>query len=219
MKLITTTGRGGKAGRQQLDTLIARRSATYERALPAAKRIVEAVRRGGDRALRRYAAKFDAITPQTQLRISEAEMQAAWDATSDELKSALKTAAKNIRSFARRQRPKEWDYSPAAGVKTGQRIRPIGAVGCYVPGGRYPLPSTLLMTVVPAQVAGVERIVVVSPKPAQETLAAASLLGVKEMYRLGGAQAVAALAYGTEDRKSTRLNSSHCVTSRMPSSA
>ena len=198
MKLINTTGRGGKAARQQLDTLIGRRSATYERALPAAKRIVEAVRRGGDRALRRYAAKFDAVTPQTQLRISEAEMQAAWDATSDELKSALKTAAKNIRSFARRQRPKEWDYSPAAGVKTGQRIRPVGAVGCYVPGGRYPLPSTLLMTVVPAQVAGVERIVVVSPKPAQETLAAASLLGVKEMYRLGGAQAVAALAYGTE---------------------
>jgi histidinol dehydrogenase len=198
MKLINTTGRGGKAARQQLETLIARRSSTYERALPAAKRIVEAVRKGGDRSLRRYAAKFDGITEQTQLRITEAEMQAAWDATSVDLKNALKIAAKNIRSFAQRQLPKEWDVAPAAGVKTGQRIRPLGAVGCYVPSGRYPLPSTLLMTVIPAQVAGVERIVVVSPKPAQETLAAAALLGVKEMYRLGGAQAIAALAYGTE---------------------
>ncbi len=198
MKLITTTGRGAAAARKRIDELIARRSATYERALPAAKKIVDGVRRGGDRALRRYAAQFDGISPQTPLRISEAEIQSAWNASSDDLKRALKTAATNIRSFAQRQRPKEWDFAPAPGVKTGQRIRPIGAVGCYVPSGRYPLPSTLLMTAIPAQVAGVNRIVVVSPKPAPETLAAAALLGTNEMYRLGGAQAVAALAYGTE---------------------
>ena len=84
------------------------------------------------------------------------------------------------------------------GIKTGQIVRPLGVVGCYVPGGRYPLPSTLLMTVTPAQVAGVERIVVCSPKPARETLAAAYLAGVTEFYRVGGAQAIAALAYGTE---------------------
>ena len=198
MKLISTTGRGAKAGRQRIEELIARRSATYERALPAAKRIVDGVRRGGDRALRRYAAQFDGVTPQIPLRIQEAEIQAAWKETSDELKAALRTAARNIRGFAERQRPKEWDFAPARGVKTGQRVRPICAVGCYVPSGRYPLPSTLLMTAIPAQVAGVGRVVVVSPKPAKETLAAAALLGIQEMYRLGGAQAVAALAYGTE---------------------
>ena len=198
MKLISTAGRGRTAARQRVDDLISRRSATYERALPAAKRIVDGVRRGGDRALRRYAAQFDGLLPQTQLRISEEEIQAAWQAASGDLKQALKTAAKNIRSFAERRRPKEWDFAPVPGVKTGQRIRPICAVGCYVPSGRYPLPSTLLMTVIPAQVAGVERMVVVSPRPAQETLAAAALLGITEMYRLGGAQAIAALAYGTE---------------------
>jgi histidinol dehydrogenase len=93
--------------------------------------------------------------------------------------------------------PADWDTEPAAGVKTGQRIRPLEAVGCYVPSGRHPLPSSLLMTAIPAQVAGVRRIVVVSPRPARETLAAASLLGIHEVYQVGGAQAIAALAYGT----------------------
>ncbi|MBB6145650.1 histidinol dehydrogenase [Silvibacterium bohemicum] len=195
MKLLSTKT---KLARQRIDELIARRSTTYERALPTAKRIVDSVRKGGDRALRRYAAQLDGYSQQTPLRISEAEIQAAWQAASSELKKALATAEKNIRSFAQRQRPKEWDFAPAPGVKTGQRIRPLGAVGCYVPSGRYPLPSTLLMTVIPAQVAGVDRIVVVSPRPAPETLAAAAMLGVTEMYRLGGAQAIAALAYGTE---------------------
>jgi histidinol dehydrogenase len=198
MKVISTSGRGATVARQRISELILRRSATYERALPAAKKIVDGVRRGGDKAVRRYAAQFDGLSPQLSLQIAEAEIQAAWESTSDELKQALKTAAENIRRFAERQRPKDWDFSPVPGVKTGQRIRPLGAVGCYVPSGRYPLPSTLLMTAIPAQVAGVERIVVVSPKPAKETLAAAAMLGITEMYRLGGAQAVAALAYGTE---------------------
>jgi histidinol dehydrogenase len=198
MKVISTSGRGARAARQKISELILRRSATYERALPAAKKIVDGVRRGGDKAVRRYAVQFDGLSPQSSLQIAEAEIQSAWDSTSDELKQALKTAAENIRRFAERQRPKDWDFSPVPGVKTGQRIRPLGAVGCYVPSGRYPLPSTLLMTAIPAQVAGVERIVVVSPKPAKETLAAAAMLGITEMYRLGGAQAVAALAYGTE---------------------
>src|SRR6202020_1030564 len=103
----------------------------------------------------------------------------------------------NILAFAEAQLPKEWTFEPADGVKTGQIVRPLGSVGCYVPGGRYPLPSTLLMTVTPAQVAGVERIVVCSPKPAKETLAAAWLAGVTEFYRVGGAQAIAAMSYGT----------------------
>jgi histidinol dehydrogenase len=124
-------------------------------------------------------------------------MEQAWEATPKTIRAAMKTAARNIRRFARRQMPKEWNAA-ADGLTTGQRVRALGAVGCYVPSGRYPLPSTLLMTVIPAQVAGVERIVVVSAKPAKETLAAAALLGVSGFYRIGGAQAVAALAYGTE---------------------
>ena len=95
------------------------------------------------------------------------------------------------------QLPASWSESPIAGLTTGQLVRPLGSVGCYVPSGRHPLPSTLLMTAIPAQVAGVQRIAVVSPKPAPETLAAAHLLGITEFYRLGGAHAVAALAYGT----------------------
>jgi histidinol dehydrogenase len=110
----------------------------------------------------------------------------------------MMVARGNILAFAEAQMPREWTISPVKGVKTGQIVRPMGSVGCYVPGGRYPLPSTLLMTVTPAQVAGVERIVVCSPKPAKETLAAAWLAGVTELYRVGGAQAIAAMAYGTK---------------------
>lgn len=195
MKLISTTGRGAKT---RIAALIARRSATYERAIPAARRILQGVREGGDAALRSYSARFDHISPQTPLLISSEEISAAWEATPVALQRALKLAAKNIRAFAERQRPREWDFAAAHGVTVGQRIRPICSVGCYVPSGRYPLPSTLLMTVIPAKVAGVERIVVASPRPAKETLAAAAMLGVTELYRMGGAQAVAALAYGTE---------------------
>jgi histidinol dehydrogenase len=125
-------------------------------------------------------------------------MGAAWDATSLALRNALSTAADQIRAFAHRQLPASWNTSPIPSLTTGQFVRALGSVGCYVPSGRHPLPSTLLMTAIPAQVAGVVRIVVVSPKPAPATLAAAHLLGITEFYRLGGAQAVAALAYGTE---------------------
>jgi histidinol dehydrogenase len=111
---------------------------------------------------------------------------------------ALTRAAEQIRSFAVEQLPASWSYSTVEGLITGQLVRALGAVGCYVPSGRHPLPSTLLMTAIPAQVAGVTRIVIVSPKPAPETLAAAHLLGITEFYRLGGAHAVAALAYGTK---------------------
>jgi histidinol dehydrogenase len=110
---------------------------------------------------------------------------------------ALTTASEQIRAFAVSQLPASFSDEPIPGLTTGQLVRPLGSVGCYVPSGRHPLPSTLLMTAIPAQVAGVERIVVVSPRPAPETLAAAHLLGITEFYRLGGAHAIAALAYGT----------------------
>ena len=198
MKLISLKGRGATAARERIAGLVARRSTAYEAALPASRRIVESMRRGGDAALMRHAAKLDGFSPQLSLRIPDDEIQRAWEETPTKIKQALKVAAKNIRAFAERQKPREWGFTPARGVQVGQRVRPIRAVGCYVPSGRYPLPSTLLMTVIPAQVAGVERIVVVSPRPAKETLAAAAMLGITEFYRIGGAQAIAALAYGTE---------------------
>ncbi len=114
------------------------------------------------------------------------------------MRNALETAAANIRAFAEKQMPRDWDFEPSPGLSVGQRVRPLDSVGCYVPSGRHPLPSTLLMTAIPAQVAGVRRIVAVSPKPAPEVLAAAAMLGITEFNRIGGAQAVAALAYGTD---------------------
>jgi histidinol dehydrogenase len=156
------------------------------------------VRKRGDRALLRYAAEFDGLAGAESLRVTPDEMAAAWESIPPAMQHALALAAENIRSFAVSQLPASWSESPIDGLTTGQLVRPLSSVGCYVPSGRHPLPSTLLMTAIPAQVAGVERIAVVSPKPAPETLAAAHLLGITEFYRLGGAHAVAALAYGTD---------------------
>ncbi len=164
---------------------------------PQVRRMVQSVRRGGDKALRRYAEQWDGLNAGEALRVPEREMQAALKSSSRELRSALENAAGNIRNFCQWQMPREW-VREKQGRKLGQLVRPLSSVGCYVPGGRYPLPSTLLMTVIPAQVAGVKEIRVVSPRPAPATLAAAALLGVREFYRIGGAQAVAALAYGTK---------------------
>jgi histidinol dehydrogenase len=164
---------------------------------PRVRRIVQSVRRDGDRALRRYAERWDGLGAGEPLRVSEGEMRAALKSSSRELRAALETAAGNVHSFCEWQKPREWERVKR-GRMVGQLVRPLSSVGCYVPGGRYPLPSTLLMTVIPAQVAGVKDIRVVSPRPAQATLAAAAMLGVREFYRIGGAQAIAALAYGTK---------------------
>src|SRR5450631_1746401 len=197
MKLIRTKGRGAAQTAETLSALERRGGAALNTVLPAVRRIVTDVRKRGDRALLRYASQFDGLPGAATLRVTPEEMAAAWDALDPALRTALSTAAKQIRGFAQRQMPASWNASPIAGLTTGQLVRPFGSVGCYVPSGRHPLPSTLLMTAIPAQVAGVNRIVVVSPKPAPETLAAAHLLGITEFYRLGGAHAVAALAYGT----------------------
>jgi histidinol dehydrogenase len=165
---------------------------------PAVRRIVRDVRRNGDRALRRYASKWDGLGKNEALRVPEAELREAWQRCAPELQSAIRQAAENIRRYCEWQKPEEWRREIYPGVSVGQFVRPLESVGCYVPGGRYPLPSTLLMTVIPAQVAGVPQVRVVSPQPAQATLAAAAFLGVREFYRVGGAQAVAALAYGTQ---------------------
>ena len=204
MKLIKTYGKTAKAAAALIES-IERRGATNTAKVEATVATILAdIRHGGDSAVEEYAGRFDGLKQDDgsllPLLVTRAEMEAAWEETAPELKSAMEIAQANIRAFAEAQKPGEWMGAPsfpAEGVKTGQIVRPLGSVGCYVPGGRYPLPSTLLMTVTPAQVAGVERIVVCSPKPARETMAAAWLAGVTEFYRIGGAQAVAAMAFGT----------------------
>lgn len=186
----------GKAAERAVATLEQRASRLGE-VEPSVRRVIAVVRRQGDSALVRYATLWDGLGRGEPLRVSEAEITSASRATSPELRAALRQAAANIRRFCTWQMPHEWRRKVDGG-ELGQLVRPLESVGCYVPGGRHPLPSTLLMTVIPAQVAGVKRVVVVSPRPQPATLAAAALLGVTEMYRCGGAQAIAALAYGTE---------------------
>jgi len=197
MRIIRTKGPGRARAEEVLRALERRGATSLDSVLPAVRRIVTAVRKRGDGALLKYAAEFDGLRDPAALRIAPEEMAAAWEAVTPALRDALSTAADQIRAFAVNQLPASWSNSPVPGLTTGQLVRPIASVGCYVPSGRHPLPSTLLMTAIPAQAAGVARIVVVSPKPAPETLAAAHLLGITEFYRLGGAHAIAALAYGT----------------------
>jgi histidinol dehydrogenase len=197
MKLVKTFGRSKATADALIETLEHRGAVSTARVEPVVSRILADVRKSGDRALVKYAAEFDGLVKGQPLLVSREEMKAAWEGTAPVLQAAMMVARANILEFAEAQRPAEWMISPVDGVKTGQIVRPLESVGCYVPGGRYPLPSTLLMTVTPAQVAGVERIVVCSPKPAKETMAAAWLAGVTEFYRAGGAQAIGAMAYGT----------------------
>jgi histidinol dehydrogenase len=198
VKLVKTFGRTAKAAAALIEAIERRGAMNTAKVEATVTTILADVRQGGDAALSEYAGRFDALAEGTLLLVSREEMKAAWDQTAPALREAMEVAQGNIRRFAEAQKPAEWTISPAYGLKTGQIVRALASVGCYVPGGRYPLPSTLLMTVTPAQVAGVARIVVCSPKPARETLAAAWLAGVTEFYRMGGAQAIAALAFGTE---------------------
>jgi len=193
MKIVT-----GKKIRSQLERQLNRRILFSAKTEKTVARIIAAVRKGGDRALRRYAEKLDSLGPKQSIEVAPQEMQNALKEVTTDFRRALEFAAANIRRFAEWQKPAPFTREIQTGITVGQIVRPLDSVGCYVPGGRYPLPSTLLMTVIPAQVAGVSQITVVSPRPARETLAAAALLGVKSFYRIGGAQSIAALAYGTE---------------------
>lgn len=198
MKVVKTYGRDRRSAEALIQQIEQRGSVNTAKVELVVRTILADVRHGGDAAVREYAGRFDALGVRQPVAVSRAEMKSAWEETAPELQEATQLAQKNIRDFAERQMPEEWRSAPAPGVTTGQIVRPLGSVGCYVPGGRYPLPSTLLMTVTPAQVAGVERIVVCSPKPAKETLAAGWIAGVSEFHRIGGAQAIAAMAFGTE---------------------
>ena len=164
----------------------------------AASRIVNDVRRRGDAALFAWTQHLDGmrVTPR-KLWASASERRAAARAVPKALRAALEHAARNIRRVAEAQLPRSWSIAIEPGVRVGQRVTAIDTIGCYIPGGRFSLVSTLLMTAIPAQVAGVRRIVVACPRPNAALLAAAEMLGLEEIAHMGGAQAIAALAYGT----------------------
>jgi histidinol dehydrogenase len=166
--------------------------------------IIEDVRGRGDAALLDYTNRFDRLSAQSvaQLQIAQSETRAAFDALALEERTALQAAAERIRSFHRRQLAGDWSFTEADGTVLGQRVAPLQRVGLYVPGGKAAYPSSVLMNAIPAQVAGVEQIVMVVPTPDGArnpwVLAAAHLAGVTQVFAVGGAQAVAALAYGTQ---------------------
>ena len=159
-------------------------------------RIVERVRDGGDRALAGFAKKFDGLT--TAMEVSREEMTADAARVPVDVRKAIVAATRNIARVAARQIPKHIDITVLPGVSVEQRVEPLARVGCYVPGGRFPLPSSLLMTAVPARVAGVREVIAVCPRPEPAVMAAALEAGVTRLFRIGGAHAIAALAYGTE---------------------
>jgi len=164
-----------------------------------ASKIVGDVRRRGDAALSAWVKKLDGIDLRREsLLISGGEIRAARKQVSHDFLRALEHAARNVRRVAEKQLPKPWTIEVEPGVKIGLLVRPIDTIGCYIPGGRFALVSTMVMTVVPAKVAGVGHIQVACPRPNAALLAAAGVLGVSSVARMGGAQAIAALAYGTK---------------------
>ena len=168
----------------------------------AVKRVIEDVRNNGDAALKKYTEMFDGICLDT-LAVTQEEIEEAYWLVDEHIVHIIREAAQNIREYHERQRATSWFMTREDGTILGQKVTPLDAVGLYVPGGTAAYPSSVLMNVIPAQVAGVKRIVIVSPPNERGTLPAAVLvaaceLGVQEIYKVGGAQAIAALAYGTE---------------------
>jgi histidinol dehydrogenase len=181
-----------------VEKLLLARSERDRAAERVAARIIADVRLRGDRALVEWTMRLDhADIRGGAMWIRRREFRAAARAVDADFLRAIRHAARNVRRVAEKQMPVEWSIEVERGVRISQIVRPIESIGCYIPGGRFSLVSTLLMTVVPALVAGVRRIVIVCPKPSAELLAAADFLGVDAIARVGGAQAIAALAYGT----------------------
>ena len=180
---------------KQVGRLLARRAARLSDAEAVVRPILDAVRKRGDRALIRYARQFDGLDRKT-VRVPEEELTAAQ--VSAGFRDAVTAASANIRAYAERQMPREWTAQLRPGLRLGQVVRPLDTVAAYIPSGRYPLPSTVMMTVIPAQVAGVPNICVASPRCVPEIFATAHMLGVKNVFQMGGAQAIAAFAFGTK---------------------
>jgi len=178
--------------------LLARRAQRDDEAQSVAAEIVADVRRRGDSALFAWSKKLDDLDlSRGGAWISGKEIRSAEAQVSPDFLKAIRRAAKNVRRIAEQQLPRRWTIETETGVRISQRVSPIESIGCYIPGGRFSLVSTLVMTAVPARVAEVPHIIAVCPKPNPELLATASLLGIEKIARVGGAQAIAALAYGT----------------------
>jgi histidinol dehydrogenase len=177
--------------------LLARRSARMTEAEAAVRPILEAVRKRGDKGLMEYARKFDGLTRKS-VRVPASELSAAANRLTPQFISAVEEASHNVRRYAAKQLPKESTGTYGPGHKLGQIVRPLDTVGAYIPAGRYPLPSTLIMTAVPAQVAGVTNICVACPKSVDAVYGVAHRLGLDQVFQMGGAQAIAAFAYGTK---------------------
>lgn len=198
------TGGNGGTGRmtivdaanaRAIDRLLAADTVTDRAFERRVQTIVDAVRRGGDRALRKFAADFDRVSG--PIEVSAQEMRVGAARVEPAVRRAIAQAAASIAAVAARQIPKHFDVETAPGVSVEQRVEPLARVGCYVPGGRFPLPSSLLMTAVPARVAGVREVYAVCPRPEPAVMAAALEAGVTGLFRIGGAHAIAALAFGT----------------------
>lgn len=179
-----------------MSRLMVRRKARLAEAEAAVRPILEAVRLRGDKALVEYARRFDGLDRKS-VAVPAADLERACAGLSAEFRAAIATASANIRTFAGMQRPAESLRALRRGLELGQVVRPLDSVAAYIPAGRYPLPSTLMMTVIPAQVAGVPNVCVACPRPVPEILGTAHLLGVRQVFQMGGAQAIAAFAYGT----------------------
>jgi histidinol dehydrogenase len=181
------------------EKILAQRRGREVLAERAAARIIQDVQRRGDAALFYWTRRFDGLALQRKnVWVSRDELRSASRRVSAAFLDAVDHAARNIRAVARRQKPQEWTLNIEPGVRASQRVRPIETVGCYLPGGRFSLVSTLLMTAISAQEAGARNIVIASPQPSDELLAAAERLGLRQIARVGGAQAIAALAYRTQ---------------------
>lgn len=176
--------------------LLDRRKARLGEAEAVVRPILEAVRKRGDKALMEYARQFDGLDRKT-VAVPAADLQNACTGLAPEFRDAVATASANIRAFAEMQHPWGSMREVKHGLQLGQVVRPLDTVAAYIPAGRYPLPSTLMMTVIPAQVAGVPNICVACPRRVPEILGTARLLGVERVFQMGGAQAIAAFAYGT----------------------
>jgi len=177
--------------------LLARRSARMTEAEAIVRPILDAVRTRGDKGLMEYARQFDGLTRKS-VRVPASELSAAANRLTPRFIDAVEVASHNVRRYAEKQLPKESSASYGAGRRLGQIVRPLDTVGAYIPAGRYPLPSTLIMTAVPAQVAGVTNICVACPKVVDEVYGVAHRLGLDQVFQMGGAQAIAAFAYGTK---------------------
>jgi histidinol dehydrogenase len=182
----------------QTGKLLARKAARFTKAESVVRPILEAVRKRGDKAVLEYASKYDKFDRKSP-SVSADELKSAVEALAPEFRSAVETAARNIRDYAAFQLPAiRSGVELAPGIRVGQIMRPLDTVAAYIPAGRYPLPSTVMMTVIPAQVAGVPNICVTTPRPVPEIFGTAELLGVRNVFLLGGAHAIAAFAYGTK---------------------